>query len=402
MKKFILFILLVVAGYLGYTYLWKPSRAPKETVSPPINQTTTQTSYLQPSPTNGISFYEQGKYKEAISRLEEEMKNQTIEMPERCLAYIAMSYERLEKPDKALKIWERIIKEYPQSIYCGDAYYEVGRRTKNREEKIKYLEKAMKFPESQGARMSGVELGDYYLCQMDMPDREYKARTSYSLALQSNISKEKISEIKGKLNELNKKLVFSSFPTQDSTIYTVKPGDTLNAISKKYKVEAGSENIALGHIRRINNLKSTNIHPNNKLKIITNPISARISKTTLTLTLYVNKDFIKEYPVGVGNPDKGNDTPVGTFTIGSKLIHPPWYKKMPDGLKEKIPYGDRRNVLGTRWIGFKESPQLGIHGTTMPETIGKKISDGCIRMYNQDVEEIYDLLSEGAKVIIED
>ncbi|MFH1230671.1 MAG: L,D-transpeptidase family protein [Planctomycetota bacterium] len=401
MKKFFVFVIVVVAVYLicAYIWKWKPFHAPKPVPqSPAMAQIPTQPP--QP-PTSGIFLYEQSKYKEAIARLEEELKD-SPESPDRCLDYLAMAYEKLEKTDKALKVWERLLKEHPTSVYCGDAYYQLGRRSKNRTEKIQYLEKANSFPESQGARDAGVELGDYYLSQKDIENHEYKARNAYSLAIKSNIPKEKIVEIKARLAELNKKLVFSSFPTPDSAIYTVKDGDNLTTICKTYKVEPGSGDIALGHIRRINNLKSATIFPGDKLKILTAPMTVKISKSNFILTLLINNDFIKEYPISVGNPDKNCDTPTGTFTIGTKTIHPTWYKRTDDGRKEEVPYGDPRNVLGTRWMSFKESPQLGIHGTTQPETIGKKISNGCIRMYNADVEEVYDLLSEGSKVIVEE
>jgi hypothetical protein len=401
MKKFIFVVILIVAAYLIYAYVWKPSHAAKQKPQPP---TTTNVPVQTPpqSTQSGIFLYEQGKYKEAVSRLEEELKSGGLETPDRSLDCLGMAYEKLEKSDKALKVWERLLKEYPASVYCGDSYYQLGRRSKDRKQKIEYLEKALKFSESQGAHSAGVELGDYYLSQKDLENYEYKARSAYSLALQSNISKEKTAEIKGRLAELNKKLVFSSFSTPDSMIYTVKAGDNLTAICRTYKVEPGSSDIALGQIRRINSLKSATIFPGDKLKILTGKMSVKVSKSTFILTLYINDDFIKEYPVSVGDPQKNTDTPTGTFTIGTKTIHPTWYKRTDDGRKEEVPYGDSRNVLGTRWMGFKESPQLGIHGTTQPETIGKKISNGCVRMYNNDVEELYDLLPEGAKVVIEE
>ncbi|MEK7309723.1 MAG: L,D-transpeptidase family protein [Planctomycetota bacterium] len=247
-----------------------------------------------------------------------------------------------------------------------------------------------------------VELANYYLSLTDVSGREYEARHAYSLALQTNLPKEKSTEIKGRLIELNKKLVFSSFPTPDSTIYTVKAGDNITNISQKYNVETGMGDIALGHIRRINGLKTRNIFSNDILKILTGQIWVHISKTNLTMTLYINDDFIKEYRISVGDPTRNCDTPVGTYTIGTKTIHPTWYKKTDDGRKEEVPYGDTRNVLGTRWMAFRETPSLGIHGTTMPETIGKKISNGSVRMYNADVEEVYDLISKGAKIVVEE
>ncbi|MEW6027379.1 MAG: L,D-transpeptidase family protein [Planctomycetota bacterium] len=402
MKKFIFFVILVVAAYLLYAYVWKPRhQAPPPAPGPQATQPGQPQEPAQPK-TSGIALYEQGKYKEAINRLEDEIAEDPANT-DKFLDYIGWSYEKLEKTDKALKIWERLAKEYPASVYCGDAYYQIGRRSKNRQEKLQRLEAALtKFPESQGAREAGVELGDYYMSLADEPNREYKARNAYSQALKSNITKEKAAEIKNRLAELNRKLVFSSFPTPDSAIYTVKPGDNITNISKYYKVEPGSGDIALGHIRRVNNLKTHNIFPNDKLKVLTGPIWAKVNKTTLTLTLYINNDFIKEYKISVGDPTKNCDTPTGAYTIGTKMIHPTWYKKTEDGRKEEVPYGDKRNVLGTRWMAFKESPELGIHGTTSPENIGKKISNGCIRMYNADVEETYDLISAGAKVVIEE
>ncbi len=44
----------------------------------------------------------------------------------------------------------------------------------------------------------------------------------------------------------------------------------------------------------------------------------------------------------------------------------------------------------------------GIHGTTESQSIGKQVTAGCIRMYNGDVQELYDIMPVGAEVIIID
>jgi lipoprotein-anchoring transpeptidase ErfK/SrfK len=147
-------------------------------------------------------------------------------------------------------------------------------------------------------------------------------------------------------------------------------------------------------------LKGSNIFPGDQLKIITGEFHVEINKANLTLALYLNSDFVKEYSVGLGAPEK-SETPVGEYTVTGKVVNPIWTKRHEDGKMEQIPYGDPRNVLGTRWLGFKERPRLGIHGTTKPESIGKYVSEGCIRMHNTDVEELYDLVPDGAKVTIE-
>ena len=93
-------------------------------------------------------------------------------------------------------------------------------------------------------------------------------------------------------------------------------------------------------------------------------------------------------------------TPEGDFEIATKLKNPPWYRR-----GERIEYGDPRNILGTRWIGFRDTAEYqgyGIHGTTKPESIGKAQSDGCIRMLNGDVEELFGLVTIGTPVIIKE
>ena len=54
---------------------------------------------------------------------------------------------------------------------------------------------------------------------------------------------------------------------------------------------------------------------------------------------------------------------------------------------------DPKNPLGERWIGFYG--EYGIHGTVEPESVGKRVSLGCVRMYEADVEEVFDLVVTG-------
>ena len=62
-----------------------------------------------------------------------------------------------------------------------------------------------------------------------------------------------------------------------------------------------------------------------------------------------------------------------------------------------IKYGEKGYLLGERWLGFLNQPGangLGIHGTNEPSSIRKKYSNGCIRMLNKDVIELYDSTAE--------
>ena len=82
---------------------------------------------------------------------------------------------------------------------------------------------------------------------------------------------------------------------------------------------------------------------------------------------------------------------VGEFKIVSRMVDPVW--------KGVVPPGDPKNPLGTRWLGF-DLPQYGIHGTNEPETIGQPVTQGCIRLVNSDVEELYVLLPEGTHITV--
>lgn len=63
-----------------------------------------------------------------------------------------------------------------------------------------------------------------------------------------------------------------------------------------------------------------------------------------------------------------------------------------------VPYGDPGNPLGTRWIAWDGRQGFGFHGTWSPETVGTAASDGCIRLRNEDVERLFEILPQGAEI----
>lgn len=177
-------------------------------------------------------------------------------------------------------------------------------------------------------------------------------------------------------------LLFSKEKTETSEIYQVQPGDSLGKIAKQYKT-------TIELIRKANSLKRDVIQPGQKLKIEKEPFSAEISIKKNTLWLKQGKYDVKKYRVSTG--EKGN-TPVGDFKIANKVVSPTWYYE-----NKVIPPGDPQNGLGTRWLGF-DLKGYGIHGTIEPEKIGQPASLGCVRMLNDDVEELFDLLPIGTVV----
>lgn len=201
---------------------------------------------------------------------------------------------------------------------------------------------------------------------------------------------EKQHEIKELLDKLNSELIFSTKPSEDAVLYTVQAGETLSKIAKQFNT-----NYEL--IMRINKKPDSRLNIGEKLKILKGKTKILISKSEFTLTVLLNDRYVKQYRIGTGKNDK---TPEGTFEVKNKMKNPTWYS--PYG--GVYSYGDEKNILGTRWIGFKEKENLagfGIHGTTMPETIGTASSDGCIRMKNSDVEEVFDFVTTDTGIIIQ-
>lgn len=118
-----------------------------------------------------------------------------------------------------------------------------------------------------------------------------------------------------------------------------------------------------------------------------------INTASRILTIYEGQTKIAMYPVGVGTVS--TPTPVGTYTVQNKEVNPTWVD--PADTKVQIPSGPD-NPLGYRWIGFNNT--YGIHGTNRPDTVGGYVSNGCVRMHEEDVEKVYDMVHVGAPVTV--
>ena len=114
-----------------------------------------------------------------------------------------------------------------------------------------------------------------------------------------------------------------------------------------------------------------------------------ISLPDRKLALVEGDGIVRVYDVAVGK--HSTPSPQGQFRIVTRIPHPTWY-----GPEQVVPPG-AANPLGTRWIGLSVKG-YGIHGTNAPKSIGKAASHGCIRMRNRDVEELFDLVSDGGPV----
>lgn len=94
----------------------------------------------------------------------------------------------------------------------------------------------------------------------------------------------------------------------------------------------------------------------------------------------------------------------GTTFISDKRVNPPW-TPTPEMLRENprlpnwVPGGHPMNPLGVRAL-YLGSSAYRIHGTDAPWTIGQNVSKGCVRMYNEDVLDLYPRVPVGARVTV--
>jgi L,D-transpeptidase ErfK/SrfK len=119
---------------------------------------------------------------------------------------------------------------------------------------------------------------------------------------------------------------------------------------------------------------------------------------------------VRRYPVAVGMP--GWETPVGTFKVIEKTANPTWEHPANGHL---LPPGPE-NPLGSRWIGFYRDCRgrsgfngqehlvvrgcvtAGFHGTPNRSSVGRAVSHGCVRLFDEHAKELFDLVSLGTPV----
>jgi len=223
------------------------------------------------------------------------------------------------------------------------------------------------------------------------------------------------------MSELSDVLAFSPTIAQGdpyAAAYTVVGGDSLPVINRKLGLTTEYMLIA-----RINKLTDpSRIQVGQKLKTLSGPFHAVVSKSAFRMDVYAGDPpspgsvgmstlacgaepgwvYIRSFMVGLGADD---GTPVANFVVknGSKLVNPLWRNPRTG---QKFEADDPKNPIGERWIGLeglddasKAHTGFGVHGTVEPESIGRSLSMGCIRLGAQDVELVYELLAPKVSVV---
>jgi LysM repeat protein len=223
------------------------------------------------------------------------------------------------------------------------------------------------------------------------------ARDTLNTVLGMQLTAEYRKSVKAKLNELSGQWLFSKDVLSGDSMtqmYKVHPGEVLANIGKKFDVPYEI-------LLEINDIKKPeSLRAGQTIKVIQGPFHVKVYRSTFTMDLYLgNKMFVKSYGVGLGAKD--NETPVGRWRVqeGGKLKEPVWTD--PDTNKV-MTASDPDYPLGSRWIaiegldeGNKDRTGFAIHGTKDVDSIGKRSSRGCIRLYNGNAIEVYNLLVPG-------
>lgn len=105
--------------------------------------------------------------------------------------------------------------------------------------------------------------------------------------------------------------------------------------------------------------------------------------------LYQNGRLVWSRPCASGKAS--TPTPTGSFTIVEKIKNRPYYKG-------GIPGGSPNNPLGKYWLGIGNA--YALHGNSNESSIGKHVSGGCVRLHNWDIQDLYNRVGVGTKVLI--
>lgn len=254
--------------------------------------------------------------------------------------------------------------------------------------------------EDQRATVSG---GDQKLASGD----SLGARTLFSRALaDSRATRGDQDSLRTKLTQLNNDLLFSTKVAKGDPFveeYTVVEGDNPTRIARKRDLATEPSLIS-----RINKVSATSLRVGQKVKLVRGPFHAVVHKADFRLDLYAGSPdepsgwtYIRSFKVGLGTDD---GTPVGNFTVkqASKLVNPAWTNPRTG---EKFTALDPKNPIGERWIGLEGlgasavHTSYGLHGTVDPDSIGQQKSMGCVRMGSDDIDLVYELLTEKVSVI---
>ncbi len=250
-------------------------------------------------------------------------------------------------------------------------------------------------------------------------NRPVEARDALNRILALDAADESVrATARTRIASLNERLVFSPMVAPNDPLaleYRVQGGDLLSRIVSKQGVA-----VPYRFIARINQLANPNaLRQGQTLKLLRGPFHAVVDKSAFRLDLYAGSPpqrpassrsdgaesdwiYIRSFRVGLGEL---GGTPLGNFRIkaGSKVENPGWRNPRTG---EVFGANDEKNPIGEYWLaieGLDEASRmhqsLGLHGTIEPESIGREMSMGCVRMLPEDIRMVWEILADGVSVV---
>jgi hypothetical protein len=182
-------------------------------------------------------------------------------------------------------------------------------------------------------------------------------------------------------------------------LYRVRSGETLTAIARRYRLGSGA-------LLRLNPEAGGGLRPGQVLKVLDlRSTRARIDvrRDDFRLLVWRGPLLIACYPVGVGH--ERSPTPAGGTTVASCVRAPTW--RDPD-TGHVFAANEPGNVLGGYWLGFTPGKDrrfrgIGIHGFTgaaAQEWLEKQGSHGCVRMRQEDIGALFEMIRPGVRVVV--
>ena len=234
-----------------------------------------------------------------------------------------------------------------------------------------------------------------------------EARSVLSAALRSKtLTEAESSEVRGTLAVLNNGMVFGPEVTPGdpfTRLYEIKPGDALSRIANREGTQTNWR-----FLQRINGIADpSRIRVGQRVKIVQGPFHAEVDKGAHRIDLWLGEGedavYVRSLPVGLG---EFGSTPEGAFRVrrGGKMVNPSWTNPRTG---ERFAASDPENPIGEFWIGLDgidphnlQEQGFGIHGTIEPDSIGRDQSMGCVRLGDEDIALVYEMLTEGNSVVL--
>jgi len=166
--------------------------------------------------------------------------------------------------------------------------------------------------------------------------------------------------------------------------YTVQPGETLPQIAQKYDVPWEL-------LAKINGIvQPDQLSPGMQLKVVRGPFEAIVRLQRRELVLMVQGRYAGRFQIGIGRDAQGQE---GVYQVSEKTLNPRYYSD-----QGVIEANDPRNPLGSKWLGLEG--RLGIHAARDPSCFQDPQAPGAIFLTPRDMDDVFDILSIGSRVVI--